>query len=103
MRQRQSQPERHGRGEAEVLQVVIARVRPQRLPFMAHRAEIRNHQFFTAVRRDRFKTIVSFHRTTSMLVCSGRLRWAGARSAPESDYRESLDEYLRSGRLSRKR
>src|ERR1044071_4404461 len=102
MGQRQSQPKRHGRGEAEVLQVVIARVRPQRLPFMANRAEIRNHQFFTELRRDRFETIVSFHRTTLKLVCSGQLRWAGVRSARECDYREWLDEFLRSGQFSRR-
>ena len=38
--QRQSQPERHRRGEAEVLQVVIAGMRPERLPFVAHGAEM---------------------------------------------------------------
>src|SRR5262245_65676590 len=103
MRQRQSQTERHGRGESEVLQMVIARVRSQGLPFVTDSAEVRDHQFFAEVRRNRSKTIVSFHRTTSTLVCLGRWPWAGARSARVCDCHEWSSGYPQNGRLSRTR
>src|SRR5262245_13953072 len=70
--QSQSQTECQGRGESEVLQMIITRVRSQGLPLVTYGTEIRYHQFFAEVRYNRLQTIVSFHRATSTLVCLGR-------------------------------
>src|SRR5262245_65578155 len=84
--QRQGQTQRHGRGEPEVLQVIITRVRSQGLPFVTYGTEVCDHQFFAEVRYNRLQTIVSFYRTTSMLVCLGRLQSGVAMYARVSDY-----------------
>src|SRR4030095_6307312 len=103
MRQRQSQTERHGRGESEVLKMVLARWRSQALPFVTYSTQVRDHQFVAEVRRNRSKTIVSFHRTTSTLVCLGQWPWAGARSARVSDCHEWSNGYPQNNRLSHTR
>src|SRR5918992_1043939 len=78
VRQRQSQAECHRRGESKVLEMVIAGMWSQRLPFMAYGAEVRDHKFVAEVRRNRLKTIVSFHRLPkSLLVQDDRRGPAG--------------------------
>src|SRR5687767_15671449 len=86
--QSQRQSQRHGRRETEILQVVIAVVRSQCLPFVAHRAQVRDHELVAEVRRYHPQTIISFHFATSELVYSERWLSASSMTVRASDYLE---------------
>ena len=47
--------------------MVIAGMWPKCLPFVTYSTEVRNHKFFAEVRRNRLKTIISFHRLPQSL------------------------------------